>query len=202
MAHRASLAYRFMLVHERTALLRVTLEARFISAEECKAAAFKPLLDVRRGALGGDPLVRFMAIAAAHLAFKHRMVMRQGERSANFQMTLETGVGRLPRIDDRACSSASFDVQAPGSVARLATHVLCVVALRLQTRMSSRPEVAHDLLMAGRAFLRADELRSRDAGRGNNCSARRTARKQNYGQRNSSPGAPQKAFAPSVDPSS
>ena len=191
-----------MLVHERTALLRVTLEACFISAEECKSAAFKPLLNVRRGALGGDPFVRFMAIAAAHLAFKHRMVMRQGERCANFQMTLETGVGRLPRIDDRACSAASFDVQAPGSVARLATHVLCVVALRLQTRMSSRPEVAHDLLMAGRAFLRADELRSRDAGRGNNCSARRTARKQNYGQRNSSPGAPQKAFAPSVDPSS
>ena len=142
-----------MLVHERTALLRVTLEARFISAEECKAAAFKPLLDVRRGALGGDPLVRFMAIAAAHLAFKHRMVMRQGERSANFQMTLETGVGRLPRIDDRACSSASFDVQAPGSVARLAPHVLCVFPFRLQSRVSGCPEIAHDLFVTGRAFF-------------------------------------------------
>ncbi len=190
MAHRASLAYRFMLVHERTALLRVTLEARFISAEECKSAAFKPLLNVRRGALGGDPFVRFMAIAAAHLAFKHRMVMRQGERCANFQMTLETGVGRLPRIDDRACSAASFDVQAPGSVARLATHVLCVVALRLQTRVRGCPKIAHDLFMAGGAFLRADELRAGNAGRRNNCSARRTAGKQNDGKRECSAGTP------------
>ena len=190
MAHRASLAYRFMLVHERTALLRVTLEAGFVSAQESKAAASELLLNICRGALDCDPFVRFMAIAAAHLAFKHRMVMRQGERSANFQMTLETGVGRLPRIDDRACSSASFDVQAPGSVARLATHVLCVVALRLQTRMSSCPKIAHDLFMAGGAFLRADELRAGNAGRRNNCSARRTAGKQNDGKRECSAGTP------------
>ena len=43
MAHRASLAYRLMLVYERAALLRVTLKARFISAEERKSAGFKPL---------------------------------------------------------------------------------------------------------------------------------------------------------------
>ena len=202
MADHASLTDRLVLIHKWAALLRVTFKAGFVSGHKSKAAGSELLLNICRRALGRDPFVRLMAIAAAHLAFQHRMVMRQGERSANFQMTLETGVGRLPRIDDRACSSASFDVQAPGSVARLATHVLCVVALRLQTRMSSRPEVAHDLFMAGGAFLRADELRSRDAGRGNNCSARRTARKQNYGQRNSSPGAPQKAFLPSVDPSS
>ena len=69
MAHRASLAYRLMLVHERTALLRMTLEASFISTEERDSAGFKPLLNVRRSALGGDPFVRFMAITAAHLAF-------------------------------------------------------------------------------------------------------------------------------------
>ena len=190
MASGATLTHCFVLIDKWPALLRVTLEAGFVSAQESKAAASELLLNICRGALDCDPFVRFVAITAAHLAFKHRMVMRQRERCANFQMTLETGVGRLPRIDDRACSSASFDVQAPGSVARLATHVLCVVALRLQTRMSSCPKIAHDLFMAGGAFLRADELRAGNAGRRNNCSARRTAGKQNDGKRECSAGTP------------
>ena len=73
----ATLAYRLMLVHERTALLRVTFEARFVAAQERKSASFQPLLNVCRRSLGGDPLVRFMAIAAAHLAFEDGMMMRQ-----------------------------------------------------------------------------------------------------------------------------
>jgi hypothetical protein len=77
MADGASLAHGLMFVHKRTALLRVTLEAGFVSAEERKSARFKPLLDVCRRALGRDPFVRFMAIAATHLAFKDRMMMRQ-----------------------------------------------------------------------------------------------------------------------------
>jgi hypothetical protein len=118
-------------------------------------------------------------------------------------VTLKTGVRRLSRIDDRARSTASFDVQTPRTVARLATHVLCVLPFRLQTRVSGCPEVAHDLFVAGRAFLRADELRARDAGRRENCSTGRTTTgKQNYGQRYCSPSAPQQAFAPTVDPSS
>ena len=68
-------------------------------------------------------------------------------------MTLETGVGRLSWIDDRARSAASFDVQTPGSVARLAAHVLCVFPFRFESRVSGGPEVAHDLFVAGRAFL-------------------------------------------------
>ena len=153
MAHGASLAYRFMLVHERTALLRVTLEACFISAEECKSAAFKPLLNVRRSALGGDPFVRFMAIAAAHLPLENRMVMRQRERCANFQVTLETGVGRFARVDDCTGPATGFHVQAPGSVARLATHVLGVFTFCLEASVSSCPKIAYDLFVAGRAFL-------------------------------------------------
>ncbi len=77
MTNSATLADSLMLVHEWTALLCVTLEARFISAEEGQSAGFKPLLHVCRGALGRDPFVRFMAIAAAHLALKDGMVMRQ-----------------------------------------------------------------------------------------------------------------------------
>ena len=117
-------------------------------------------------------------------------------------MTLETGVRRLSRIDDRPRPTASFDVQTPGPVARLAAHVLCVFSFCLQSRVRCGPEVAHDLFVAGRAFLRADELRAGNAGRRENCSTGRTAGEQNYGQRYCSPGAPQQAFAPTVDPSS
>ena len=76
MADGATLPQGLMLVNEWPALLRVTLEARFVSAEERKSASFKPLLNVCRGTLDRDPFVRFMAIAATHFAFEHRMMMR------------------------------------------------------------------------------------------------------------------------------
>ena len=168
MASDATLTHRLVLIDKRAALLRVTFEAGFVSAQESKAAGSELLLNICRGALGRDPFVRFMAIAAAHLAFKHRMMMRQWERCANFQVTLETGVRRLSRIDDRARSAASLDVQTPRSVARLATHVrgllwsfaaaFCAALsydylFRLQSRVSGCSEIAHDLFVAGRAFL-------------------------------------------------
>ena len=77
MANGATLAHRLVLINKWAALLRVTLEAGFVSAEERKSAGFKLLLNICRGALGRDPFVRFMAIAAAHLALEHRMMMRQ-----------------------------------------------------------------------------------------------------------------------------
>jgi hypothetical protein len=142
-----------VLINERAALLCVTLEAGFVSAQESKAAGPELLLNVCRGALGRDPFVRFMAIAAAHLALGHRMMMRQLKRCANFQVTLETSVRRLSRINDRARSAASFDVQTPRSVTRLATHVLCIFPFRLQSGVSGCTEVAHDLFVARRAFF-------------------------------------------------
>ena len=42
------------------------------------------------------------SIASTHLALGHRMVMRQLKCRANVQVTLETSVRRLSRIDDRA----------------------------------------------------------------------------------------------------
>ena len=77
MANGATLAHCLVLIDKRAALLRVTLEAGFVSAQESKAAGFELLLNICRGAFDRDPFVRFMAIAAAHLAFKHRMMMRQ-----------------------------------------------------------------------------------------------------------------------------
>ena len=153
MANGAPLPHRLVLVDKRAALLCVTLETGFVSAQERKSTGSEPLLNICRGALGRDPFVRFMAIAAAHLALEHRMMMWQCERCANFQVTLETSVRRLSRIDDCARSAASFDVQTPGPVARLAAHVFGVFPFCLQSRVSGCPEVAHDLFVASRAFL-------------------------------------------------
>src|SRR6476660_8446197 len=153
MASDTTLAHCLVLIDEWPPLLCVTFEAGFVSSQKSKAAGSELLLNVCRSALGGDPFVRFMAIAAAHLALGHRMMMRQLERCANFQVTLETSIRRLSRIDDRARSAASFDVQTPRSVTRLATHVLCIFPFRLQSGVCGCTEVAHDLFVARRAFF-------------------------------------------------
>ena len=140
--------------HRQTARVAVCdTRSRFRFGSESKAAGSELLLNICRGTLDRDSFVRFMAITAAHLAFQHRMMMRQLKRRANFQVTLETSVRRLSWIDDRACSAASFDVQTPGPVTRLAAHVLCIFPFRLQSCVSGCPEVAHDLFVTGRAFL-------------------------------------------------
>jgi hypothetical protein len=131
MADTATLTHCFVFIHPRTALLRVTLEAGFVRAEERNSAGFERLLNVCWRALKRDPFVRLMAIAAAHLAFRHRMMMRQLERRANIQVTLETCFRRLPWIDNGATAPAGLDVQTPGPVARLAPHVLRVFAFCL-----------------------------------------------------------------------
>src|SRR5881392_1498397 len=111
MANGAPLPHCFVLVHEWAALLCVTLEAGFVSAQESETASFKRLLNVRWRAFGRDAFVRFMTIAAAHFAFQHRMMMRQLECRANFQVTLETGFRRLSWIYDSASAAAGLDVQ-------------------------------------------------------------------------------------------
>ena len=153
MASGATLTHCFVLIDKWPALLRVTLEAGFVSAQESKATASELLLNICRGALGRDPFVRLMAIAAAHLALENRMMMRQLKRCANFQVTLETSVRRLSRIDDRASAAAGLDVQTPGTVAGLTTHVLCIFPFRLQSRVSGCSEIAHDLFVTRRAFF-------------------------------------------------
>ncbi len=77
MADGASLTHRLVLIYKWAALLRVTLEAGFVSAQKSKAAGLERLLNICRGALGRDSFVRLMAIAAAHLALEHRMMMWQ-----------------------------------------------------------------------------------------------------------------------------
>jgi hypothetical protein len=93
MANRATLPQRLVLIHERAALLRVTLEARLIFTQEREAASFEFLLNICGRPFDRDPLVHLVTICAAHFAFEHRMVMRQSECRANFQVTLKTGFG-------------------------------------------------------------------------------------------------------------
>src|SRR6476661_7185928 len=122
MANDASLAHRLVFIDKRPALLRVTFEAGFVSAHKSKAAGSELLLNICRGTFGRDSFVRFMAIAATHLPFQYRMMMRQLKRRANVQVTLETSVRRFSRIDDRALSAAGLNMQTSGSMARLAAH--------------------------------------------------------------------------------
>ena len=74
--------------------------------------------------------MRVVTIGTAHFAFEHRMVVRQLERSANFQVTLETSLWRLAWIDDRVRRAAALHMQTPWSMARLAANVLRVFSLR------------------------------------------------------------------------
>ena len=92
MADGATLTQRLVLIDKRAALLRVTLEAGLVFAQERKAAGFEFLLDICRRAFNRDAFVHLMTIRAAHLAFEHRMMMRQCERCANFEVTLETSL--------------------------------------------------------------------------------------------------------------
>ena len=85
---------------------------------------------------------------------------------------------------------------------RFAADVLRVLPFRHQPGMCCGAKVARDIFVTGRAFLRADELRARDTRWSENRSAGGATGKQNYGQRNCSPSAPEQAFALTVDPSS
>ena len=204
MADHTPLPQCLVLIDERTALLRVTFETGFVSAQESKAAGFEGLLNVRRGPFDRDPFVHLVTVSAAHLALRHRMMMRQCECSANFQVALETCFRRLSWIDYRTGPASGFDVQTSGPVAGLATHIRSLFwsfaalgagltyddLFRLQSRVSSGSEIAHNLFVAGRAFLRADELCAGDAGRSENCSGSGAARKQNDGKRDRSSRTP------------
>jgi len=129
-------------------------------------------------------------------------MVRQLELCPHGQVTLETRVRRFSWIYDRTGATAGFHVQTSWPMARLTAYVLRILPLRFQSRVRRCSEVAHDRFVAGSAFLRADKLRTGDAGRSKNCAVSRAAGKQNDGKRNSSPRAPKQSFAPAEDPSS
>ena len=76
MAYDTTLTHGLVLINKRDALLSMTLEAGLVSSHKSKAAGCEFLLNICRRALGRDAFVRFVAIAAAHLALKYWMMMR------------------------------------------------------------------------------------------------------------------------------
>jgi len=94
-----------------------------------------------------------VTVSTTHFPFQHGMMVRQLELCPHLQVTLETRVRRLSRINNRVRRAAAFHVQTPRPVTRFAAHVLCVLPFRLQSRVSGCPEIAHDLFVTGRAFL-------------------------------------------------
>jgi hypothetical protein len=89
MTNGTTLAQCLVFINKRAALLRVTLEAGFVSAQERKATGFEFLLNICWRAFNRDAFMYLMTIRAAHLAFEHWMMMRQCEGCANFEVTLE-----------------------------------------------------------------------------------------------------------------
>lgn len=161
----AAFAQGVVFENKRSFLGEMTLEAGLVLAEQRDAATFYLLRKSGAAPFDGRALVRIMAIGATDLAFQNRMVMRQLELGPHFQVTLETGLRRFLRINDRVRPAAALHVQATRAMARFAAHVLRVVALRFQARVRRRAEIARDRFVAGRALLRADKLRARDARR-------------------------------------
>jgi hypothetical protein len=92
MTDRTTLPQCLMLIYKWAALLRVTLETSFVSAQESKTAGFQLLLNICRSAFDRDAFVYLMTIRAAHFAFGHGVMVRQLKCRANFQMTLKASL--------------------------------------------------------------------------------------------------------------
>ena len=105
-ADETTLAHCFVLENEWATLLAVTLHAGVVGAHKRDTAAFDGLLQTCPTALNGFARVRIMAISATHLPFEHRVMVRQRELRTQIEVTLETGVRRLVRIDDLAFLAA------------------------------------------------------------------------------------------------
>jgi hypothetical protein len=189
----ATFPQRFMLVDEWAALGGMTLETSLICREKANPAALERLRKRRTAAFDRVAGVRIMTIGAAHLAFQNRVMMRQLEFRAHFQVTLETGVGGFARINDLARVAAALDMQTSGTVTGLAAHLLRVLSLCLQARMRRGSKIARDRFVTGLASFGPNELRTRHAGRSENGSVcfERAAGKQDYGKRDCSPCCPQ-----------
>ena len=136
--------------HKRPELCRVTLTAGLVLRKQRSPSGLH-----RRA------LVGVVAVPATHLAFEHRMMVRQVELPALVQMALEAGFGRFARVDDGVARAARLIVNAAGTVARLAPDVLGVVARRLESRVGGGLEIPDDLIVALGAGLRPHEFGAR-----------------------------------------
>jgi len=121
-------AHGVMLKYEWASLRSVTLETGFVARQEGESAALHFLLKICIAPFDRITLVRVVAIGATHLAFQHRVMMRQLEAGSHFQVTLEAGLRIFQRVNDVAPAAAGFHMFATRYVARFAAHRLRVLA--------------------------------------------------------------------------
>ena len=112
MAGSAALFGSFVVEDKRTALREVALETGSVLAQEGDAATFNILDETRAAAFDDIALVRVMAIGTAHLAFRHRMMMRELEAGANISVALEAGIRIATWIDNAHMSAPGLHMQA------------------------------------------------------------------------------------------
>jgi hypothetical protein len=150
MTDSATFSQRRVFEDERTRLFAMTLGATLIQTRHGQAAC--RFHDVRA--------VRVMAIDTIHLAFEHRMMLRQMKLGAYFLMTLKAGFGVFARIDDElfpAPAADHGDVLAARAVAGLAAALARHVGnFRVQARMGAGGENTGNIGMAVEAGLIAD----------------------------------------------
>ena len=120
-----------------------------------------------RGQLGatarnGRPLVRVVAIAAAHLSLGDRVMMWQGKLPALVEMALEAGLRIAARIENVLPSATRLSVEAARTMTAFATDLHRVGPLGLKPRVAGGLEVPDQLCVALRAVLVAHEFRARD----------------------------------------
>jgi hypothetical protein len=117
MTNHATLAERFVLINKRAALDRVALETGLVLTKESEAAALQCLLHIGSPTLDRKPDMRVMTIRATHSALEHRMAVRKLKLCPHFQVTLETSLGRLPRVDDGVIGAPAVYMQTAGAMA-------------------------------------------------------------------------------------
>jgi len=101
----AAFAQRLMLVDHRARLFAMTLRAGFVEARQTR---LRPR--AKTGAMGcfeNIRPVRVVALHAIHSLFEHRMVVRQPELRVDFEMTIQTSLGRAARVDDELSAPAA-----------------------------------------------------------------------------------------------
>jgi len=132
----AAFAHGLMLKHKRAPLSDVAAATRFMFGGQGRAAP----ADCRS-------FMRIVTIAATHLAVTDRVTVCQLKLTLLIQVTLETGVGGLFRIDDGMKGPAAVIMDAAGAMARFAADLLRILPLGLQTRVGRGLKITKNRVM-------------------------------------------------------
>jgi hypothetical protein len=153
----AALAGCLVLEDPRTGLLGVALNTGLVHAGELRAAA-----------LGSGSTMRIVAICAAHLAAKHGVSIGKIEGGLHIKVTVHAALGVLAHVDDRAGTTARFDVLASGPVASFTAEHRSILTLDQKFGMGRSLEAAGNVLVTLGALLGANKLRPGNPRRSDN----------------------------------